>query len=693
MPYVIVLLGSLTALLQVIALREFVVLFSGNELDLGITLAAWLAAVGAGSAAGRRSPASWSLGAVVLSSFLLAWPLLSLVPHARPILGLEPGEALSLGRTIAATVLVLGPLCFFIGMQFPLAAKAIGGQTGSAYLFEAAGACIGGLLFTFVLSGRVPAQTVLMGVSAVGILLGAALLRSRVLALAALLPFVGILFWPHLFGRAGDAQELVSRIESRYGLIEVYRSRGQNNIYASGRFLYAYPDRPNEELRAHLPLLLHPRPERVLIVGGSPALVRETLKAGVSTVDFVDLDPALISVTESLLVPEDRQALADHRVTVRAVDARRFIKSAAGAGYDLIMLNLPEPATANANRCYTVEFFREARAALGPGGVVTLNLPVSFGYVGKRLQSANGSILRSLGRAFRYTAVSSEEYGILAGSDEPIETGLPELRGRLRNRQGALLPLHPFVVDDAFDPLKTAMHRNRLDAVHVVNRDGRPVAYLYNLLVWAEMQRSGALLFLADNGRALLVLLLAAAAAAGLVFRRRDGGAAYAVFLAGGTAMSFTVILLLAYQSVFGHVYERVGLLTAAFMAGSAAGALVSRTAARPVWHLRFSSAGLLITALAAPRFFQHELNFLAIALLVGALGGSVFSAAARFLAEDRTSAGRLYASDLAGAVLGALLTTLLTVPLFGMTRALLFLAALQSISLAVSLSAGHEKA
>jgi len=691
MPYLIVLLGLLTALLQVIALRGFVVLFAGNELDLGITLAAWLAAVGAGSAAGRRVTAPWAFGAAVLSSFLLAYPLLSLVPHLRAHLGLEPGEVLSLGRTLAATALVLTPLCFLLGMQFPLAASALGGRAAAAYLLEAAGACGGGLLFTFLLAGRVPAQTILAALCVAGTVTGAVLLRRKTLMLAALLPVALVVLRPDAFERLREGQVLVSQRESRYGLIEVYRSREQNNVYASGRFLYAYPDRPNEELRAHLPLLLHPQPKRVLIAGGSPALVREVLKDRVSAVDFVDLDPALIAAARSLLTAEDRAAFQDRRVTVHAVDARRFIKSAAGAGYDLIMLNLPEPSTANANRCYTVEFFREARSALGPGGVVTLNLPVSFGYVGKRLQSANGAILRSLGLAFRYTAVSSEEYGILAGSDWPIDTGQRELGRRLRERHGALLPVHPFVIDDAFDQLKTTMHRSRLDAVNVVNRDGRPVAYLYNLLVWAEMQRSGVLLFLADNGRALLVSLLLLAAGAGMMLRRGRRGVSYTVFLSGTTAMSFSVVILLAYQSAFGHVYERVGLLTASFMAGSAAGAFAARNVARPLRHLQLAAAGLLLAALTAPRFFHQEPLFPVVAFLAGALGGAMFSAAARFLADDAAAAGRLYALDLAGSVFGALLTTLVTVPLFGIGRALLFIAALQGISLAVLFTLGHE--
>jgi len=73
-----------------------------------------------------------------------------------------------------------------------------------------------------------------------------------------------------------------------------------------------------------------------------------------------------------------------------------------------VILNVPEPTTAGLNRLYTVEFFGEARRALNGNGMIVMTLPASFGYVGKRLRTANGAIVSSLGAVFRTVALSSE---------------------------------------------------------------------------------------------------------------------------------------------------------------------------------------------------------------------------------------------------------------------------------------------
>ena len=696
MPLIVAVLGLTTLVLQMTALRELMTAFTGNELDLGITLAVWLLAVGTGSAAGRRIRSPAAFGMAVAVSGLLAQPLLSLVPALRPILSLEMGEAVPLGWTILATVAVLAPFCVPLGMQFPLAAAALGGRAASAYLLEAAGAFVGGMLSTFVLAGRVPAPAILAGIACIHVLLAAWLVKRTIPVLLLLVPLaVAYGFSQALQQVPGDGLELVSRTESRYGTIEVLGSHDQYNVYAAGKLQYAYPDQPAEEAGVHLPLALHPRPERVLLVGGSPARVREVLKHPVTAVDYVELDPAMVGVAETFLAPEDRAALRDRRVAVLTTDARRYVKSLPGPRYDVILLNLPEPSTANLNRCYTVEFFREAKAALRDGGVITLSLPASFGYVGRRMQLANGSVYRSLASVFSFTALSSEEYGVLAGSDRAIETGPAQLQDRYSKSGVEAAWFHPYLFDDAFAPLKTAAYRSRLEPVQAVNRDARPAAYLYNLLTWAEMQRSGVLAYLVDRSAAMIGFVLALAAASAVLLRRSGRAVRYTVATAGFSGMALSLVVLLAFQSAYGYVYERVGLLTAVFMAGSAAGAYLARDAAAPLRLLRTLEAGTVLLLLCAPWLFRNEPLFLLVAAAAGAAGGAVFASAAAFERSEgrRGSAGTLYALDLAGSFSGALLVAVYLVPVLGIHRTLLIAVVLKVISLGMLATVRHEKA
>ena len=688
---IIVLLGAAAALFQVIALREFMAVFSGNELDLGITLAVWLLAVGSGSAFASSRGNGRALGIVVLLTGLAAQPLLSLVPFIRAAIGLEQGEIVPLATTIAATLAVLAPLCILIGMQFPLAVRALAGKASRVYLLEAAGAFLGGTLFTFFLSGRIGTPALLTAVSMVSLVLGAVLLGRKALVLLIVVPLLISFGLTRLRMAVTDkAAAPVSRTESRYGAIEVFQAHGQFNVFSSGKFQFSYPDAQTDELRAHLPLTLHPAPQRVLLVGGSVGVAREILKYPGIIVDFIELDPELVRISFALLSLRDREALRDSRFTVLTSDARRFIKSLNGPRYDLVILNLPEPTTAGLNRLYTVEFFGEARRALNDSGMIVVTLPASFGYVGKRLRTANGAIAASLRLVFRTVALSSEEYGVLAASDGAIETSAAALRKRLQTRAPHTDHFHQYVLDDAFDPMAVERHRARLEGVAEHNTDLRPLAYRYNLLVWADVQRSGLLTWFVEQGAAVVLTVLALLAAAAVVVRKRNKGVAYTVFLAGFSAMSFSVVILLAYQSAFGHVYERVALLTALFMAGSAGGAYLARDAARPLTVLRTCEAAAIALLLAVPLFFGHEALFAVVTTLMGMLGGAVFGAAVNCTGGEH--AGRLYGLDLAGSFLGALLTAIILVPLFGIQNTVYFVVSLKIMSLIVLVSIGHEE-
>jgi peptidoglycan/LPS O-acetylase OafA/YrhL len=244
--------------------------------------------------------------------------------------------------------------------------------------------------------------------------------------------------------------------------------------------------------------------------------------------------------------------------------------------------------------------------------------------------------------------------------------------------------------------MKTGQYRSRLAVVKELNTDSRPIAYLYDLLLWADMQQSGALQFIADHGLALASIVLAALVAAGVVFRTQGQGAAFTVFLAGFSSLSFCLVILLAYQSAYGYIYERVSLLTAAFMAGSAAGAYLARNADPPVRLIRASEAAAAVLLLLAPLFFRHEALYLALTVLVGMAGGAVFVSAVRRTGEEADAtgrAGRLYALDLAGSFLGALLTALFLIPLFGVRNVLFGMVLVKILSLIVLGTVRNEQA
>ena len=688
-------MGFTSLLVQIAVLRQLLTVFSGNELDIGITLAVWLFFVGIGSAVGHRFRSRRAFGLSFLAIALLVQSTILFIGFIRPVFGLVAGETVPLATTLFSTILSLLPVCVVIGAQFPLAVAWLKGDASRAYGWEAAGAFLGGVLFTFGLSGHVDVFLIAAGISAVNILIALALFkRTRLLALL-IIP-VALHAGSDIIRNRFSEQDLqlVERVESRYGEITVFETRDQLNIFSSGTFDFSYPNTQADELKAHVPMALRPALHRVLLISGSPAVALEFLKYPGAFVDFVEIDPAMIDVSISLLSTEDRERLNNRRLKVIAADARNYIRTTS-AQYDLVVVNLPEPSTANLNRFYTMEFFQEVKTAMNKDGVLAFDLPASHGYIGRRMQAANGSVYRALRTVFANIALASEEYGGMYSSHGPLDIDADTFIRRFEDQHIPVQYFHPSLFKDIFDPLKRNMVQARLEKIDTINRDRRPVAYLYTMMLWAEMSGGKGLNWIFDlKDREVLVFLIAVLAIAVASFWRREQAVYYSLFSTGFAVMGFSMTILLAYQASYGYVYEIVGLLTALFMAGSAIGAYAARKLEASLTWLQLAEMSFLLLFLASPLCFRLEALYYVLALACGTIGGAQFVLTNRYV-EGKTPgalAGRLYALDLGGSVLGAVLISLFFVPLLGIGNTILFLFALKGSSLALLFSLQESK-
>ena len=681
----VIFMGVNSIILQIICLRKLLSTFSGNELIIGLSLATWLIIVSLGSFIGSRIKFKNAFGLSFILVSVISQPTILLIESIRPILAFELGEIIPLPSIFLWTTISMAALCITIGIQFPLAVSHLRDKAPQTYGFEAIGAFAGGAIFTFFLSGNVSSYSLVTIIAIINIFVSVYLLKRKAVFLSLIFPILFYACWPGVLSLSlYRGAELVKSAESRYGEITVLKIKNQFNVYSSGKYQFSYPDLQTEEMTAHLPMSLYPAAKKLLVVGGSPAVIREFLKYPVSRIDFVEIDPVLINVSKELLNPEDSGHLNDTRVKILHIDGRKHIKSVQSGEYDLIVLSLPEPATANINRFYTVEFFKEAKAVLKEKGILYLSLPVSYGYIGRRMQVANGSIYASLKKVFSYVDVSSEEYGIFFASMIPVETNPDVLAGHFVERGIHTRYFRPYILTDAFSPLQVSMVRARLGKIKNLNTDLRPVSYLYNLMLWAEMYGGKWLnillglseyKMLAFTGIILIFLTL--------FFIRQKETISYALFTTGYFTMAFSIVLILAFQARSGYIYEKIGLLTGTFMLGSAVGSGLMRNSRNPLsWLKLLDIMGIILLAAAIP-FMKKDLNFYFFILSAGLLGGGQFAAASLSLKEKGYSgaAGRLYAIDLAGSFLGSFLTAIVMVPLTGIQNTILFLICIKMLS------------
>jgi spermidine synthase len=238
-----------------------------------------------------------------------------------------------------------------------------------------------------------------------------------------------------------------------------------------------------------------------------------------------------------------------------------------------------------------------------------------------------------------------------------------------------------------------------------LNRDARPIAALYSLVLWDMRAAGGGRPSPLWSLRSISwwwpagALLVVAAARAGLRrARRRDApDGLWSAFVAGLWGLGLEVVLLLVVQNAAGSIYWLLGLLVALFMVGLAAGtAAASRRvvagvdAARRL-ALRVDVAAIALT-LATPVLpaLGPAAAWAAGAWLLaaGAITGAAFPPAVADLrrwreeASPGRAAGLADAADHFGACVGALTVGLLAVPLLGLWPTCLALAVARGVSL-----------
>jgi spermidine synthase len=139
----------------------------------------------------------------------------------------------------------------------------------------------------------------------------------------------------------------------------------------------------------------------------------------------------------------------------------------------------------------------------------------------------------------------------------------------------------------------------------------------------------------------------------------------------GLTTITVEILLLIAYQTFYGYLYQKVALLFACFMVGLSSGAL--RGIARKTKEysqlliLQFGFILLLFLLLLWMESRPPEIFFFLFLLFLGYLGGDLFIVSNQLYLEEKKNLGIGYGLDLLGSFFGALMASSLLIPLFGL--------------------------
>ncbi|HTQ56960.1 MAG TPA: hypothetical protein VMI94_20975 [Bryobacteraceae bacterium] len=686
LPAAIILIGFTSLIAQVVLMRELIVVCYGNEISLGLMLGSWLLWTALGSASlDRLAARRWrprasmaGLECVLAAAFPLS---IFAVRGARGVLGALPGEVLGPLPMLLVTFVTLSLFCFVSGGLFVAAARLC--DAGSAYLLEAVGAGAGGLLAGLLLVRFWTPFQIAALLAALNLLAAAALLRRWAILALLIFPFLLPRLESVSRARLWRGLDLVAVRNSPYGNLAVVRTEDGASLYENGLVVANSPDPAAAEEAVHYALLEHPAPHSLLLIGGgiNGSVTQALLHPPLQSVDYVELDPAIFELARACFPREWSALTADPRVRLHHADGRLFLRTSQSC-FDVIIVNLPEPETAQLNRFYTVEFFQEAARKLNRGGVLSLHFASSENYISPARANFLRSIYKSLRAVFPYVAAVPGETVHLAATAAPggLAADAPALLARLRARR-----LQTSYVREYYLPFRMAPDRMRDLAAQIlpqratpVNRDFTPVAYYFDEILWnTRFHRHYRVLLIA--GGAVIFAVIAARARKASRRKIRTG---VCVGVMGATMIGLEMLLLLGFQAIYGYVYQQLAILTAAFMAGMALGSWRTwyKPPRQPLRAMALTQLAAAIAPLAmfalfavvAPSTAASQVLFPILALGAGAIGGLQFPVAARIYGD----AGELYALDLTGSCLGALVFSAWLIPLFGFLNTALLLAA-----------------
>jgi spermidine synthase len=715
-----ILMGLGALLAQIILLRELMKVFSGNELTAGIVLAAWLLWTAVGSAllgafvdrlqnkTSIFATVQLILSVILLTSFLLT-------RYLRPLLGIPAGEIASLPQMVCGIFLLLIPLCLCSGFLFALGCSLLGELTskgarsiGQVYAYEALGAGIGGIAFSALLIHIFNPWQICL-ITAALLAFSAFLLSKRLRPVAlvwiGLLIGVVVLFGARLDllsqGWGWQGYRLVASKETIYGNITVIADGPQISFLENGVWAFTYPDPQTAEEAIHFALLEHPQPRELLLIGGGiGGLIGEALKhPSLRHIDYVELDPNLVSMGRVYLPPEATLSLNDPRVEIIPLDGRRFVRQGK-RHYDVVILHLPDPTTAQLNRCYTQEFFAEVAAILREGGVFYLSVHSSEDVIGHTLAQFLSSLYWTMKGVFPEVVVlpgpSARFLGARTNGTLTANPGILVQRVRLRALSVDYVRdyyLFSNLSAERVRYLQSLLEQGRGAGI---NKDLRPICYFYDIVLWSAQYTP----FLKDFFLQLQglqvewIFYLIAAITLILLWKGRRSPSPpllWAVVVTGFSQIALEIILILAFQIIYGYLYYTIGMIITAYMIGVALGgwlitAVMGRIT-RPLRLLLMVQAGVALYALsclplilglhqgAFPSSLAGAMEgiFPFLTLVAGLLGGLHFPLANKVYLGQQEAIGRIggliYGVDLAGSAGGALVISVILLPLVGIAQ------------------------
>ncbi|MBN1981418.1 MAG: fused MFS/spermidine synthase [Chitinivibrionales bacterium] len=282
------------------------------------------------------------------------------------------------------------------GMAFPLAVAMVsqdpnraGVSLGVISAASTAGGILGSLFIGLYALSHVGMQTVLLALTAASVCCG--------ICAFFFIDTAWPLFW-RIFTAAAAAgtwlfivqmlpvklprdylaktEDLIAFKEGRASFLSVVRK--DNDLFLEiDRLWQGQKKKTHQIMAAHVPALLHQKPDSVLVIGlGVGQTAQRFLSYPIKKLDCIEIEPDLVPLIRTYF---NGGWLDDPRVHLLIDDGRTYCSHTRNR-YDIISLEIGQTFRPNLASFYTVDFYKKCKTILMPNGLISQFVPMaSFG--------------------------------------------------------------------------------------------------------------------------------------------------------------------------------------------------------------------------------------------------------------------------------------------------------------------------
>ena len=346
-----------------------------------------------------------------------------------------------------------------------------------------------------------------------------------------------------------------------------------------------------------------------------------------------------------------------------------------------------------------------------PGGVFSFGLLSSENYISPEHGVYLSCIYNTLKKEFFDIKILPGNTMTFVASDEPgmLTYDVSTIIKRLKDRAIKTKFVRGYYIPFKLDPLRIKYVESAIAKFKntQVNTDFRPIGYLYYGILWISFfDATKDLLPYVDKINIGIFILIAFAflLIALLAQKLTRASLKFPILVStvttGMSQICFQVIILLAFQFIYGYMYYQMGLILTSFMIGLSAGSfLITNTMEKiedekSLYLKTQSMLAVYPLILAGTLFVISKINqsspgagsmlqiaFVILPALAGFIGGFQFPLANKIWLKNSGDIGKttglLYGIDLFGSCIGGLSIGIILIPILGILQTCVLLSAI----------------